>query len=551
MPGDLLDAIAAPPSAPPVTPPAAATAVPAGAPIRSGAPAGDLLDALAANPDLGAPPPPKEPGSFGAFDPGLEGHIFDGPWDKGLQEGLAQSFGFREANPGWGQMASEIWDNITEGAHATFRELRNSVRTDDLGGTGRAAVNFAAGVATPFSMAGQGLVQMLKAAPQGVGQIADGLQNPGVDAEGVTSSQRIGRGAGTLLGLLANLAMMKEGGKAGAAVDTGKLAEGAEKLAAAPGNALVRANRETNYLFGKNPGRVLVDEPIHPTPSLENLREQVQAAGDRLHAQVNAALQQAATVGGIAKDGTVRRVPNLLDWATEVEDAAAETKRDVQRQSGVGQRAAVVKAINDVRDDILQEHDPEGNATGPKRRVGAPAEINEIKKTVGGRGNYKVFTDPDAAERAAVVDRFVKKVYGKLNELTDNAVGGQPGERIRDLNARYANAIEFRHLLDKRIALENGTGGWNAAVRKGGWGAGIYAVLNGHPLAGAGILTNQALRTTPGRIATARTLGATAAALRSPAVRAAVPAAARGVAAIPAVSAGARQVLAGQEESAP
>jgi hypothetical protein len=549
-------------SAATIPPRPASAPSPSGVPNGSGAPpAGSssgnpMLDAfqhLAANPELGLPPQPRTPGSFGAFDEPNEREIFDGPMDKGFQEGLAQSFGFREANPTVSQMANDLWDNLTEGAKNNFQELRKIGLPENPGSFESGAHTVVAGALTPISMIGQGIIGMVKAAPTALGQIESGLANPEADADGVTGRQRVGRGIGTLLGLVAQVAIAREGEKAGAALKTGVMGEKLQEAAAGPGNAMVRA-RKANYAFGKNPGDYLVDEPVKPpiNPTrlgqLENIRTQNVAHGEALHTQINNLLRGADQVGGIMPDGQVRMVPQLLDWFTGVENAAEETKRDLQKQSGAPSRAKIAKAVNEMRDDILQEHDIEGKPTRPKQALATPTEVNNIKKSLGGRPNWRLITDPDAAETAAIKDRFVKKTYGKLRELVDGAVGGPAGKRVNDLNRRYSNAIEFRELLDDEIAKEKGTGGDNALKRKLEWlGAGSTAFS--HPYLAATLALNRMLRSVPGRVIQAKGLAAAGAALRSPAARVVAPAAGAAAGAVPAVSAAARRVLGGQEET--
>lgn len=504
--------------------------------------------AFAKNPALGEPPAIKEPGEFGTPYDESESHLYFGPLHKGVAE-AQQDWGVQRLPSGPTDVASDIWDSITEGVKNQYKALREGAFKSSPGTReeNQGPMVLGAALATPIAFVQSGIVGLLKMTNGLPAQYVDAIQHPEPDAQGITGRQRLGRAIGHTINVLMQFAMLEKGGEFGEAAPTGKVGEMMDKAAANPGNALVRANRESNYMFGKNPGEVLREKTIHPTFTLEKLRQQVEDTGNLLHRQVNVALKSADTVQAIMPNGTVQRVPNLLDWATEIENAADEVKGQVKKQGGMANRAAVVKAINDMRDDILNDHDLEGNATGPKSRTAPPSQVNEIKKSIGGRGNYKVFTDANEAEKAAVVDRFIKKAYGRLNDLADNAVGGAPGESVRDLNRRYSNVIEFRNLIDKRIALENGTGGWNAAARKTGWGAAAYSLYSGHPVVGGGLLANQVLRTTAGRIVTAKTLDAAARALQSPAARVAAGAAGTAAGAVPAASGAARRVLAGEE----
>lgn len=545
----------APPAAAPASPAAPSSVGPA-RPAAGAAGGGDLLDALAKNPSLATPAPIKEPGGFGPFDES-ESHLFLGPFEKGLAESQ-KDWGLTTAAPeGLGDVAGQIWDSLVEGGKSHYKALREGLFKSAPGTPeeNQGPMVLGAGVATPVAMMQSGLVGLLKMPGEATQMIADALQHPEPDAEGVSGHQRLGRGIGHMVNFLAQMATLKEGGEFGQAAATGKLGEFMEKRAAGPGNAMVRA-RKANFAFGKNPGDYLVDEPVKPPINLtrlgqlENVHAQNVAHGNALHSGVQDLLKAADTVQAVMPNGAVQRVPHLLDWATEVEDAAEETKRDLQRQSGAPNRAKIAKAVNEMRDDILQEHDVDGNPTGGKARQAVPTQVNEIKKSLGGRPNWKLITDPDAAEMAGIKDRFAKRAYGKLNDLVDNAVGGAPGKRVRELNRRYSNAIEFRQLLEDEILKEKGTGGDNALRRKLEWLGGAGGLASPNPVTqfiGAAAVANRVARSVPGRVVRARTMGMAGRALQSPAGRATAGAAGTAAGAIPAVSGAARRALAGQE----
>lgn len=542
-----------------------ATAPPAqvpGAPVTSGGapttgaapPQGDLLDALAANPDLGAPPPAKLPGSFGAYDPDTESEMLGGPLRKGVMESLAHGFGFHEIDPTVGEALGETWDNLAQGAQKTYQDIlkrRQQATGQEAGVLSKGA---AALVGVPLEMMGNGILGMIHGVPQGVQMIEEGLKNPGLDADGVTGRQRVGRGLGTIISSVMQMAMMVAGDEAGGEVGSAGAADALEDLAAKPGNEMVRA-RKGNFQYGKNPGDYLVDEPVKPPVNatrlgqLENVRAQNVAHGDALHAQVDNLLQGAKNLGVVQPNGAVRVVPNLLDWASEVEDAADEMKVRIQKMSLPASEAkAAAKAIDGQVEGILNERDLQGNVTQPKNRLGTPTEVNAVKKSVGEMGNYqKIFTDAESARKAGLVNDFLTKAYGKLKDQVDGAVGGPAGRRVNDLNRRYSNAIEFRRLLDDEILKEKGTGGLNAAARKGEWFTAAGAVATGHPWLAAGLALNRLLRSVPGRVMQAKGLAAAGAALRSPAVRIAAPAAGAVAGSVPAVSGAAARTLAGQE----
>lgn len=517
-------------------------ALPAG-PSSPALPAGktgtifDLYKPLGAPPDA---PPEKPAGGFGPFDPGTEGKMFLGPADKGVMEGFARSYGLKSPNEGVGDVLRDTWNNLIEGGKQTWEKLRTTNGA------------LASGALFVPQMVASGIDGTANLLEQGSSTLREGLRSG--------DHQVIGQGIGTLIGALSQVAMgMEGGGAAEGAVK--KLGAKMEEMAPGPGNALVRANSERNYRFGKNPGRYLVDEPVHPTNSLNNLLDQNEAHQAQLHAQVQQTLRNADWVTVPDKTpGTFKSIPNVIDPVAEIDEAADEVLNDLKGQKGLTNRPAIIQAVKDTREDMLVNHDPNGKPTGMMSRTQLPSQVNELKKSLGGRADYTVYSDADQATKAKYVDRFVKRSYGKLNDLVDDAVGGMPGERIRDLNRRYSNAIEFQDLLKRRVALEAGTGGFQSLLRKGEWGSAMLSLLSGNPAmqaGGAALLVNRALRSTAGRIMTAKALDAAGGALQSGAVgTAARVALAGGVAAAPDlarkgaasddVGQGARKLLGGQ-----
>ena len=529
------------------------------------APAGGLLGIVNADPNQGNPPPVREPGGYGPYDES-ESHLFLGPMDKGVSEGIARSFGLTSPSIGITDGISEVWDSLVKGAKDTFKQIRNSedssalfnpaMRAYEAPATGGGSLlpgyqtvqkNVTAAVLTPISLAEQGVDGIIKLMNHAAGEAqasiplgADG--RPDWDR---VDRQRLGQAIGMQLSALGQLAASVEGeGRASAETDTaGAAARGVgrflEDRSAGPGNALVRA-RAQNFLHGANPGAVLRDEPFHPSLTLEGVLKQTEAFQDRLHGQVQELLKNADTVRQIQGDGTIRTVPNVLNAEDAIGAAFDETMKKIDEARGLGGKAKIRAAVKEIRDDMLQD-----GVNGP------PSEVNELKKNVGTQIKwYDASTLPeDQANVARALDDFRKGAYRNLNQLVDDSVGGPEGSRVMDLNRRYANLAEFEKLLNKRILVERGTGGWNALARKAGWSVAAQQLLYGNPVVGAGVGLNQMLRTTPGRIATARALGTAGRLLQTPAARTVLAGGERAAGAAPMVAgAMGQRVLAGGDE---
>lgn len=512
------------------------------------APAGGSFDF---QPEESAPLAPLDPGGFGPYHES-ESHLFTSPTNKGVHEGIAIGLGLKSPSEGLGDALADIWDNIGAGAQKSYQRIHKA-----SGGEGESGVSGALGTAidvglTPLDMIASGIEGTADLFERGSKEMWAGRQalTNGGSAE---AKQQFGRGVGMLLSALGQLAV---GGESSDVAESAasKVGKFAEKQASGPGNALLHTPRATLRL-GHDPGAYFKTEPVKIPWAMtrlgqfEKLHAENIVNADRLHANVNQLLQSADTVQAITPQGTIARVPNLLDWATEIEDAAEETKAKLKKQEGAPNREKVAAAVDAARDDILSERDLQGKQTGAKPRQATPSEVNELKKNIGGRANYKVITDPDAAEIAAVKDIFFKKAYKKLNDQVDNAVGGNAGERVRDLNRRYSNAIDARELLADQIATEKGTGGMNAMRRTYEWyglagGAG-GALATGSPWAGAAASIAGLIklgRTIPGRVIRAKVMAAAPSIL--PSVGRAAGTAAG---AVPAVSGAAQRVLAGEE----
>ena len=527
-----------------------------------------------ADPNKGNPPAVKEPGGYGPYDES-ESHLFYGPVDKGIQTAIGEQLGLDDAGfrgmqawEGAPDALGQVWDNLVKGAKQTFQAVRANLgpatppfqaghaSLQRLGGHLNDAI---AVPATGAELLGQGVDSIATALEQGykeyltagAGYAALKLRRhspggplPNQDQLEALSRQQLGHAVGTMLFALGSLGAGMEGENVaedqapGAARGLGRTLE---ERAAGPMNAMVRA-REQNFLHGANPGRVGFDEPYKPSLTLEGVRRQTAGFQDRLAGQVNDLLKRADTVQAIQKDGSIRTASNILDTPRAINEAFQETmdKLDESRAVGTEVKGKMRAALDDLlKDTILQDE------------AHTPSEANRLKQNIGRQIKWydpKNLPEDDVNVRL-IKDDFRKNAYRNLNDLVDNSVGGAPGSTIKELNRRYGNLAEFEKLLDKRIDLEKGTGGWAQAVRKMGWSGAFWALIHGDPLTGLGLGGNQALRTTPGRIVTARVLGGAARVLQSPEGAGAVATGARVAGAAPMVTgAMGQRVLAGGDQ---
>jgi len=295
----------------------------------------------------------------------------------------------------------------------------------------------------------------------------------------------------------------------------GKVGESLEKGATKPGASILRATSPKSYLYGKNPGRVFIDEPIKPTLSIENLQSQIENAGKSLDQQVRNTLVDPAVAS------------RQLDAVSVINQAVQRELQDLANESGLKNRQAVIDAVKKVRDDVVNVHDADGNVVGNKSGPRTLVEANEMKKSIG--RNTRWNGDPELEE---YVNSARKAMYGTLNDAIESVVQqAKPGTSIRSLNARYSNVIEATRLLAKRIAREESTEtGMANLLRKGEWTTAIGSLLGfgttGHletGLAGAALVgANRLYRSTPGRIIRAQTGNAVGESLQS-AAKAGVP----------------------------
>lgn len=556
-----------PPSRPPVTaltaPGGAATTSKGGLQVQPTAGTVSSAGGLDFQPEATAAAAPLDPGGFGPYHES-EAHLFFGPTDKGFNEGLSKTMGFHSPSDNMLDMFADTWDNIKSLGPEFLKRLHAAGARENEGLPLEAALPRWAQPGTPAAAAagemavglGKGILDNFRETANELAAGLDGTLDPSM-----TQRQHMGRAMGGMLGAIIQIVGLGEGGDIGEGL-TKKAGEIAEKHAPRPGNALLHVPAKT-ILLGKDPGSFLSDPRIpmkiplsaNRLDSLENLRGQTASALEVLHGKVTDLLKSADTKRVILQDGTVRQMPNLLDPYSEIENAAEEVKRGLQKQKGIPapQAKAIVREIDAVRDDMLHERDIQGNVvkTYPQQGM-TPTEVNELKRAIGGRADYtKVFTDSREATKAAEVDKFVKIAYRRLNTLVDDSVGGAAGAHVKDLNELYSNGIEARKLLDLQVARESGTGGANKFARKGEWYGAAAAMGSAIPqiqALGAIEAMLHAGRTVQGRIARARGYAAVGRVLQSPAARAAGTAAGAAAGTVPTASGAAARVLSGADQ---
>jgi hypothetical protein len=299
-----------------------------------------------------------------------------------------------------------------------------------------------------------------------------------------------------------------------------------EKVAPESMNTLLRANKQANYLYGKNPGKAFIDEGIKiPKDSitlggqLENLHGQLEIAQDNLSSQLKAALSDPAVAA------------EKIDIVPTVTDAVADAKKFISKQTGLDVPKYTAE-LNKLEDSILTRYDSEGNPTGKITGTKlSPAEVADVKKSLGKNTQWRVLpTDPEI-QLKTYLNGVRKRIYGQLADTVEQAA---PDANVKELNQRLANSIEAQGLLEKRIAYEHGTGGYAAAARKAELIGGLLtAIVSPEPVTktlGAGAVVDRAVRSVPGKMVTAKAANAVGKSLQSGAGQTAAQAA--GVAAM-------------------
>lgn len=287
-----------------------------------------------------------------------------------------------------------------------------------------------------------------------------------------------------------------------------KLGEHLEKYAPDFVNSMLRA-KKGNFLYGKNPGQAIIDEKLTVprslslTGQLENLHGQLETAGNRLDSAVKQILNDPAAA------------KNLQNVVPLIQKAISDAKNDIVSQSGID-APKFLKALNELETNILTKYDVNGSAVGTLKNSMTPAEVSDLKKSIGKTTQWKISPlDPDI-QLKGYVNSVRKAIYGQLADTVENA--SKEPIAVKHLNERFANVIEAQGLLENRIAQEHGSGGFAAAVRKGEWASALGGLLSGHPYLGASLLANRVSRSVPGRVLESQAADAAGSALQSPVV---------------------------------
>jgi hypothetical protein len=502
---------------PPVAP---ATNPPAAAPAK-----GDMFDQLAAGVHPSQVQQVSKASSSAADQEGdfsdvnLAKHPIVAKLHKGFETGFEQGLGLQAPDPndphslGVTETVSQLWNGLKRGAIHSFERLGGhqedlEMPKDEGLFTGPSrTMTLRSGLAligTPVDMIASGIESMADTLESGSKEMYQSARKG--DHEGTA------RGAGKVLASLGQIFMGAEGTAANDVV--GKVGASLEKGATVPGNSLLRATNPKSFLYGKNPGRVIIDEPIKPTTSIENLRNQISNAGDALDQQVRDGLTDPVVAAKKLRPDVV------------VDQTISDALNNLANEKGLRNRQGVIDAINTLRNDVMFKHDSTGTVTGSIRNMDlSPLEVSELKKSIGKSAKWDVKPGSVDPEIAGYVNDVRKQLYGKLNDMVDQAAPG-----TRKLNARYANVIEAERLLRERLAREEGNElGLRRLLSRGEFWTGMTSLLTGMGLmhsgvggeaglgatvAGAGMLADRAMRSTPGRIIRAQKGAAAGAALK-------------------------------------
>src|SRR5258708_2705807 len=270
---------------------------------------------------------------------------FDKIW-KGVTQGFADGSGLTAPNDDptkleWGDILGQTWSNIKNSAIHSYENLGGKEIQEPVPGTTpQAAVNLLAMAGTPFDMIGSGINSMATTIEDGSKQLVAGIKSG--------DHQAAARGAGKLLASLRQIAVSMEG-KAATDPVAGKVGQVAEKAAAKQGAGLLRATSAKSYLYGKNPGRVFIDEPITPTLSIDNLQTQIESVGKNLDQQVRSELVDPAVAS------------KTIDAGSVIDNAIQRELQYLSKESELKDRQSVIDAIKKVKDDVINTHDSDGN----------------------------------------------------------------------------------------------------------------------------------------------------------------------------------------------
>ena len=443
-------------------------------------------------------------------------------WHKGIEEGMQDGLGLKAPDPnnphslGISDVASQTWNNLKRAAIHSYENLGGSVPNevaDAVVPGGSLALKTAAALGTPFDMIGTGINSMAHSLEDGYKEYYRGTT--------AGDHEQAAHGVGKMLASLGQIAMGMEKGAAGEIANkaTQSAGEVASKRALVPGRSLLGATRRTSSLYGKDVGKVFTEEPIRPTFSIENLQNQI------VDIQHDVAQQVRNELGDPAVNKPSINTHQVID------DAVNEELQALTKESGLKNRPAVIDAIKKLRDDVVNQHDADGNVVGSlKNQMQTPLEADAVKRSIGKNTRWEA--DPELEQYA---NSARKRMYGKLNDAIEGQVGkAKPGTSIKGLNARYANLIEAERLIRERLRKESASdNSLSEMLKRGEFYGGIVSLLGGlehansltglgATLGGAGMLADRAMRSTPGRIVRAKAGAVTGQALQS-AAKAGVP----------------------------
>jgi hypothetical protein len=257
-----------------------------------------------------------------------------------------------------------------------------------------------------------------------------------------------------------------------------RLEQGAPRI----GNALLQANKVKNFLYGKNPGRVFMDEdiPLKGFTSYKDIAGALEDANTRIAGEARAVISQSP--GANRALPVVPSVDHIFDQAEQA----------VQHSSGWNDRKGLLADLRDLQNEATGTFDKDGNYIGPKGPM-TPAEITKLKTDIGRGTKWNIAKDE---KQQTFVNNVRKQLYSYLDSSVDAAVPG-----MDKINERWANLIEAEGLIKKRVAQDEAAGFGQSALRsKAIIAAGLGIMKAGFSPEGALMILNEAARTPTGRM---------------------------------------------------
>src|SRR6266852_2061531 len=365
-----------------------------------------------------APPGGEQSDSFGPE--AFANHPVLTQLHRGLETGVLHGFGLTAPNPedphsiGISDMASQTWNNLKQGAIHSYHALGGKeIKGEPVPATTlQAGKNLLAMAGTPFDMIGTGIGSMATTIEDGSKEMLAGIK--GGDHE------QAARGFGKVLASFGQIAMGMEKGAAGEIADRATQAAGETmgKRALVPGRSLLRATGRTSYLYGKDVGKVFTEEPIKPTFSVENLKDQIVTIQNQVAQQVRNALSDPAVS------------QPTINTTQIIDNAINNELQGLAKESGLKDRQAVIEAVKKVRDDVVHQYDADGNMVGSLRgQMQTPLEVDAVKRSIGRNTRWEA--DPELEEYA---NSARQKMYRALNDAIETTVDrAKPGTSVKAL----------------------------------------------------------------------------------------------------------------------